>query len=702
MRTFSFTPIAIASMLLLQASYVSAQKTDEEELSAVYGDKSTVSIATGNTQPLRRAPAVATVITAEDIAAIGAQNLCEIIESVPAFHCSRNSQFYNVNYAVRGIGLGGPVSPQLLFLVNGTANSTMYTGDYQGSPSRDISIQNIARIEIIRGPGSALYGADAYAGVVNIITKASSDTPGTEFGVHLGSEKTRKIWAQYGGKIGKVDIAAYLNYSTTDGPKEIITADAATRNDGIFNTKSSLAPGPVNAGFNSFDLGLDFAYENFRVTLHSNNFKNIGTGAGVSSALDPTKKGESARNMLSVAWNDKNFGENLSVGTKFSYMTTSERFPDGIVLFPPGTKLPTGLFPDGVIGGPNRWERHLRVSGYANYAGIKSHQIRIGLGYDHFDLYKATTFKNFISNANGTPVPNGAVSDLTEIQPHIRPTKRNVKYIYIQDEWEMSKNLVLTAGVRYDKYSDFGSTTNPRLALVWDTTQSLTTKLLFGRAFRAPSFGDTRGINVVANGNPKLAPETISTYEFATSWQATNALQLNLNFFHFQRKNIITTVTNPAPAPGATYQNTGNQKGKGVELEVAWDFSRSLRFTGNYSHQRTIDTKVDKDIGYAPHHHLYGRADWRFANGWALSSQLNWVADRVRAPGDTRKPIADYKTLDLTLRTTRGINQWDFTASVRNIFNTEVKEPSLAPGLALPNDLPLSRRKIYLQAIYKL
>ncbi|GEM_PF-2871620 len=85
----------------------------------------------------------------------------------------------------------------------------------------------------------------------------------------------------------------------------------------------------------------------------------------------------------------------------------------------------------------------------------------------------------------------------------------------------------------------------------------------------------------------------------------------------------------------------------------------------------------------APHHHLFARADWSFA-------------------GDTRAAIADYSTLDLSLRTLPGKSQWDFAVSVRNLFNADVREPSLAPGTARPNDLPQARRSLYLEASYRL
>jgi iron complex outermembrane receptor protein len=271
----------------------------------------------------------------------------------------------------------------------------------------------------------------------------------------------------------------------------------------------------------------------------------------------------------------------------------------------------------------------------------------------------------------------------------------------VQDEWNIAKDWTLTGGVRRDQYSDFGGTTNPRIALVWDASLELTAKVLYGSAFRAPSFNEQYGVNPVASGNPSVRPETIKTLETALQWQANKDLQFNMSVFRYEMEDIIRTTPNPAPAPGSTFQNAGAQRGHGAELEFVWDARRSVRFTGHYAYQRSTDKATGADAGYTPHHHFYARSDWTFASGWLLSGQLNHVADRKRTADDPRPPVADYTTLDLTLRSNRGKQAWELAGSVRNLFNADVREPSLAPGASLPNDLPMPRRSLYLQAAYR-
>lgn len=670
--------------------------SEEEELSLVYGDKSSVSIATGAAQALRRAPAVATVITAEDIAAIGANDLDQVLETVPGLHVARSAINYEPLYIARGIFSVN--NPQMLMLQNGVPMTTLLTGS-RGTLWAGYPVEHIARIEIIRGPGSALYGADAYSGVINIITKSAADTPGTHFAAGGGSFGTRDAWVQHGGSLGPVAVAAYLRVGGTDGFRSLVTADAQSARDKTFGTHASLAPGPVNTGSDAFDANLDLALEQWRLRAGYKLRSHIGTGAGTASALDPVGQGHSERLHADLSWAAPDFSANWSLGATASVLEFKQRITTDLRLSPPGTRFPTGLFPDGFIGHPDTSERQIRLSAFAQYHGFSGHKLRFGAGHDDLDMYHTATFKNYIFNPAGVPVPTGPVIDYSRIQPFLLPQRRQVSYFNVQDEWQFARDWALTAGVRRDRYSDFGATTNPRVAVVWDAALDLTAKLLYGRAFRAPSFNEQYGINnPVQRGNPDLQPERIATLEAALGWQASQHLQLNLNLFRNELQDIIRGVPNPQAGTGATFHNTGNQRSKGLELEAVWQASRSLQLAGNYAYQRSIDSATGLDAGYAPRHHLNGRLDLQAGMG-VFSPQLNRVADRHRAPGDTRPPIPNYTTLDLAFSSGRLLRNWEISVALRNLFNADVREPSLAPGV-IPNDLPMAPRSIYVRAVF--
>lgn len=691
--------ITLAALWLSQASLALAVlEEDEDLLMLAYGDKATVSLATGSRQAVRRAPAVATVITAEEIAAMGATDIDQVLETVPGLHVARAASMGASLYVMRGVY--GQNAPQVLMLQNGIPVTVAISGN-KGNLWGGLPVENIARIEVIRGPGSALYGADAFAGVINVITKTAAEVNGTQFGVRAGSFDARDGWVQHGGSLGSLAVAGFLRLGATDGFKRTVEADAQSRNDRNFGTQASLAPGSVNTGLSAIDGSLDLAYGKWRGRAGYKLRDDMETYAGVGSALDPLGRGKSERITADLSWTDLQFAHDWGLTAGAALQQYKQRFPVPGQIYPPGTRFPTGTFAEGMRGGPEFSERTLRLAASASYTGFAGHSLRLGLGYDDFDLYEVRHVTNAAYSPTGVPVPLGSI--IVSSQPFIYPQQRRIAYFYAQDEWHFARDWTLTAGLRRDNHSGFGATTNPRLALVWDASVDVTAKLLYGTAFRAPSFTEQYSSNnPIARGNPNIQPELNNTLEAAFSWQAHKDLQLNVNFFRYRMKDIIRTTPNPAPIPGTTWNNTGRQHGSGMEFEAVWEATRNLRVTGHYAYQKSTDESTGQDAGYAPHHHVYVRGDWLPGGGWMLSGQVNYVADRRRAAGDARPAIPDDTTVDLSLRTTnRGRNQWAFAGSLRNLFNADVREPSLAPGQIL-YDLPGAPRSFCLQATYRL
>ena len=121
----------------------------EEDLLLSFGEEEFLSIATGQKQLISKAPAVASVITAEDIKALGANTLEEVLATVPGVHVSLSSTYLSPVYSVRGIYTDK--NPQVLMLVNGVPITQLHFGDRGGRSS--LPVRDIARVEVIRGPG---------------------------------------------------------------------------------------------------------------------------------------------------------------------------------------------------------------------------------------------------------------------------------------------------------------------------------------------------------------------------------------------------------------------------------------------------------------------------------------------------------------------------------------------------------------------
>ncbi len=624
---------------------------------------------------------------------MGATTLAEALEAVPGVHVSFSPQGYNSIYVIRGIY--SEFNPEVLVLINGIPITNLYVGN-RGEAWGGMPVEDISRIEVIRGPGSALYGADAFAGVINIVTKTAREIHGTRTGVRGGSFGTYSGWILHGGDYNGTKVAFSLEARTTNGFQGEVNQDAQTVFDHQYGTQTSFAPGRVATKQKWLDTRIDLSGGHWRFRSGYQGRFDVGTGAGVASALDPIGRGDSHRFNADLTYRTLDLGPDWDLKARLSYFDVATK--TDLVLFPPGAF--SGAFPNGVIGNPDVFERQGRLDLSTFYTGLRRHRIRIGTGVFYGDLYKTRETKNFVLGAGGIPIPLGGLVDVSRNALFIRPHHRTNAYVFVQDEWDFARDWTLTTGVRYDHYSDFGGTTNPRLALVWQARYDLTAKLLYGRAFRAPSFAEEYNLNnPVALGNPKLKPETIDTVELAFDYQPTPAFRAGFDIFHYRMNDLIRFVPDPAPATSATARNSGSQTGRGLEAEFTWHAAPTFTLRGNYAFQRSVDDRTNTDAGMAPEHQIYLRGDWRFIPGWSWDTQGNWVSGRRRVAGDPRPPVGPYLIVDTTLRHRVGHTRLHVAASIHNLFDRRAKEPSPAPGL-IPNDLPLPGRSFYVEARY--
>jgi iron complex outermembrane receptor protein len=233
---------------------------------------------------------------------------------------------------------------------------------------------------------------------------------------------------------------------------------------------------------------------------------------------------------------------------------------------------------------------------------------------------------------------------------------------------------------------------NPRAALVWETTDELITKLLYGHAFRAPAFGEQYvKNNPVGVGNENLDPETIETVELAFEYQPRKDVRLKLNLFHYETEGLIALTGTTLPQQ---YNNYAEQEGDGFEIELDWQPYEQLILRANFAYQQSENKTIGHDVHDAPEMQFYLNPHWDFLTDWSLDGQYFWIGERNRAEGDSREEIDDYHLVNLTLRRTNIAQNWDVAVAVRNLFDEDAREPSpydsKAPqGSFIPNDYPM-------------
>ncbi len=645
------------------------------------------SVASGTTTPIALAASTVTVISRSDIRAIGATDLDQILETVPGLHVTRSDQSYYGKYIFRGIASSS--NAEALLLINGIPVKSLFTGS-RSNVWAGMPVKAIERIEVIRGPGSALYGADAFAGVINIHTRSARDIDSDSAGVRAGSNDTWGGWSEQKGEFGGLHSAFSVEYQHTNGPDAHVRADSQTYLDGLLGSDASLAPGPLNGGYRSTEMRLDLAGQYWQYRLGYQGRDDVGTTVGVADALDPSGLYKSDRINTDLTYDHSDWRPDWDLRAQVSFYHNTQEVIRHSLLFPRGAF--GGAFPDGVIGNPSYFENQARAESSLAFHGIDAHIIRLGAGTSWGDVYKVHETKNFQLAPFGVLVPTGSVMDFSDTaDAFLREAQRTALFTYVQDEWRASDTTALTTGVRYDHYSDFGDTTNPRIALVNAWRPDFSTRFSYGRAFHAPSFVDLYSSNnPVLLGNPDVDPETIDTWELSFTHQPTPRFSYSVTGFTYRIDDAIVAVG----LGGGTgqIQNGGQRKGRGGEIETRWQASDQLCLVANASYQNATDADTGLRVGEAPAAEAYARIEWSPLPLWRWTTELQWTGHQPRAAGDRRPDLDDTAVLNLSLAREHLWQHLDLQLGVRNLGDVDVREPSAAPGLFIPDDYPMGGR----------
>lgn len=661
-----------------------------------------VTVATGTARPLKLAPSVASVITAEEINKIGARNINEVLETVPGLHVGVSTKnAMSQIYSMRGIHTS--INPQVLLLMNSIPISMGYTGT---RAFFNIPVASISRIEVIRGPGSAVYGADAFAGTINIITKDGKDFEGSEVGARAGSFDTYDEFFLHGGTYFGWNIFAGLEYQASKGDaSRIIDSDLQTVLDGALGTNASLTPTALDLGYENLDMHFNMTKDHWTFRLWG-EVQEGESMDGVINVISHSSDLDVDQYLADLTYENPDLVEDFSLTGRlyFMYYKQDARlqvFPDGALL-PIGADgnidfaTPAGMtfFPEGVWGEPVQIDKRSGFEFTGLYHGVEEHKFRSAIGFNYL-MEEHEEYKNFGPGIlDGSQLSrDGTLTDVTGTENIYAPDKsRQLVFLSLQDEWTFSEKWELVAGVRYDYYSDFGDTLNPRVALIWKTLADLTTKIMYGSAFRPPAFNELYGRNnPSALGNEELDPETIQTIEYVADYQPLNNLHLSLNLFYYEIDDLIELVRDPGQT-SLTTQNSKNQEGRGFELEAVLLASEALLLKGNLAFQDSEDRDTGETIPDAPRWQAYFNAHWSFLPEWSLDGQYHWIAGRERAVGDIREDIKDNHIVNVTLRRTHIFQNWEAALAVRNLLNEDVREPS--PSV-IPNDYPLDERSFW-------
>ncbi len=505
----------------------------------------TIMSATKKEEDLFSTPASAYVITAEEIRRSGATSVPALLRLVPGVEVA---QIDSSTYAVTIRGLNNEHASKLLVMIDGrSVYGPLFAGVYWDV--HDVMLEDVERIEVIRGPGGALWGSNAVNGVINIITKEAQDTQG--FLVAAGSGSHEKAFAslRYGGRVGeKTHYRIYTKFFNRDSTPSRGVGDEADDWDAFqAGFRIDVQPSSVDS-----------------VSVHGNLMSGkLGSGVGSFSAesklrtLEPSVERFVARayNLL-TKW--KHDFSPTSVMTLRAYYDRVEHLEEIIEEI-----------------------RDTIDIDFQHSCRIKNHHLMWGLGYrfstDHTD---GSYLFSLDPSSRDLQLYSGFIQD---------------EIILVQDR------LRLIAGIKleHNKYTDMEY--QPNLRVVWSPAESHIFWAAISRAVRIPSRTDISSTTNLAMwpftrrifGDDDFRAETLIAYEAGYRFRAGNRLFVDISFFYNNYDNFRSSESKSPrlslkPVPQLLVSSTVDNKLEGVtygfELSADWKVTRQWKLFAGYSY----------------------------------------------------------------------------------------------------------------------
>jgi outer membrane receptor for ferrienterochelin and colicins len=492
--------LAAVLVWLVLPGFASAQTTAEASRAISLDSllNTRISAASKYAQTSGEAPASVTILTSDDIERFGYGRLEELIESVRGFYMSNDRNYSYLG--TRGFSRPSDYSNRVLMLIDGHSMNDQTWGAAPMGRDLPINLAAVERIEVVRGPGAALYGTSAMFAVINIVTKAADALNGTAARMEIGSLGERTIGMTSGHEFGSgISITGSGLLTNTKGADQYYPEyDTPATNNGIAHALDWEHGVSALGKLTWSDLTVQTGYRTYS--------KGIPTGQFGLLFNDPRTQAFSESMWGDVALQHEwNGSLNLSARLYTDRTHSVRTYPlvEGLAPFTDdGKSSATGA--ELMLG----WEPTSRV--------------RLTLG----------TEDNFITTASYAS-PNLVGVETSDNAPY------HVLSAFAQSELQLLPSVMLVAGARMDRYSTVGNATTPRLALIVTPTGGTTVKLLYGEAFRAPSANQALLTAGVFVANPGLAPERIATTEVDVQQRFGSAVLAGVSAYRYLLENLI-------------------------------------------------------------------------------------------------------------------------------------------------------------------
>jgi iron complex outermembrane receptor protein len=495
-----------------------------------------------------------------------------------------------------------------------------------------VNVDLIDHVEIVRGPSSSLYGTNALFGVINVITKRGRDYRGAELAADYGSLNSGKARATYGTRFaGGTEIVASLSAYQSDGEDRLYyeAYDDPSTNDGIAEDNDDDHARNVFLKLYRNDFSL--------VASHVRRVKEVPTASYDASFNDTRQETEDRQGYVAVEYSHTlETGERLSGTISYDAYRYDGTYPNAV---DDGGNLTGELTED--YGDGRWWTAQLQLTGEA------ANQHRYVVGVD----------------AQYNVAQDQGNKTLEPYQVFFVDKRSSRQWsVFLQDEWHATSNLLLNVGIRHDDYSEWGGTTNPRVALIYLATSSTSAKLMYGDAYRAPS-----PYELYYTPSPWLKPERIRTVEAALEHSLRPNLRAVASLFRYWMSDLINQQDD------YTYANTGDAVADGVELELEGRLSANVDGRVSYSNQRARDTATRELLTNSPRQLAKVNLSAPLVGNTVFGGlEVQYVGARRTLAGDT----LDANTLTNVTISSRGVLPGlDLSLSAYNVTDASYADP---------------------------
>jgi outer membrane receptor protein involved in Fe transport len=615
--------LAIIFAILLPTSAlakVSAEEMSEMSLEDLLNVE--VTIASKSSERLSDAPGIISVVTRDELDRFGGLSLKEVLERVPGLTSSREIITEGTTFFARGAQVRNN-SGHILLLVNGRPTREVLGGGMSSSFFQSFPVDIIERIEVIKGPGSVLYGSGAFSAVINVITQEAEDSSlavrglgGITGGGAASGEGTLKAgdwkFVAAGRFLQREDwnlTFTGIDITGTPGTQEVTIEDE---------------------GYGTyFELG----YKNLTYMGSYTQWKNQTMVVPLSAPAKWDRLFQDLGYRLEAM-------DNWNMDFNFSHTRAT---------------MSTDDFPY-----IERTSNFMTVE-WTNFIDLMEKiNVIIGGAYEHSigeELF------------SGMPGPAVAVTD----------TDRWGYRLYTQVDYMPLHNLKLLAGVQLNKVEGIDVNVAPRGGIIWYPHPRINVKALYSQAFRAPSLNEVALRHPSLHGSSDLKHEQVRTVELGLGYLGAQ-FQGSGNFFYIEEKDII--VRDFSVAPGI-HRNLGEITLLGFELEGKYYVTPEVFLTGSLTYKTSEDQDGNEDV--TPVSKILGKAGVSYMSDNGISMSLFGVYqgdpdDRWKGLGnpdpESHLIASLHSKLNLTKLLNLGLDQdISLLIQVDNLFDEEVYLP---------------------------